>query len=50
MAFITRRQQEHQRTLMPSVASDTTKLRISAGEMQRDGEVQQPQTRDKEAA
>lgn len=35
---------------MPSVASDTTKPRISAGEMQTGGEVQQPQTGDNKSA
>lgn len=41
---MTRRQQEHQITLLPSAASGLTKPRISVGEMWRDREVEQPQT------
>lgn len=41
---MTRRQQEHQATLLPSAASDLTKPTISVGKMRRDREVEQPQS------
>lgn len=44
LAFMTRRQQEHQTILLPSAASNLTKPKISVGEMWRDREVEQPQT------